>query len=446
MRFFTNSRDISKSIINRIAVGISTLMLIVFYSNAYAQTVTFSYTGAMQTWTVPVGTTSIQVDASGAGGGTNINGQTLGGVGARVRAILTVIPGQILQVRVGERGAVYSSYNGGGSSGGGSFDPGSGGGGATDLRSVSNGGTLVDRLLVAGGGGGGSILGYQGGVGGIPNGGDGGGVIAGNLGTGATQSAGGYGGGGAGDGTAGQGGSSTVDSGAGAGGGGYYGGGAGGTGARGGGGGSSWVIPTGSESIIYSLATGLAPGALSITIVKPLPVELTAFTAQMQGPSTVALSWSTASEKNSDRFEMERSTDGLAFMYVRTVVAAGTSSTPRTYFMTDASLPTNATTLYFRLRQVDTDGTVTFSPVRAVTRHLEASKQLLAYPNPAHDILQLQGLALIAPLEVFNALGRQVWSQPIPAVGAKTSLSLAELPKGIYILRCGALTQRLILE
>ncbi|MGI4875560.1 MAG: beta strand repeat-containing protein [Janthinobacterium lividum] len=228
---------------------------------------TFAYTGAVQTYTVPAGITTVAVDARGAQGGSygSSGSQIMGGNGARVRATLTVVPGQVLQVRVGGAGAggAPGGYNGGGDSG----IVGSSGGGATDVR--SSGGALTDRLLVAAGGGGGGInSNAQGGEGGAPTGGNGGGGYYG--GGGATQTAGGSAPGRFGStpgslGTGGHGGTDPTFFGTGGGGGGgYYGGGGGELGA-GGGGGSSWVTPTGGMFPSQTAGANAGNGSLTIT-------------------------------------------------------------------------------------------------------------------------------------------------------------------------------------
>ena len=75
--------------------------------------------------------------------------------------------------------------------------------------------------------------------------------------------------------------------------------------------------------------------------------------------------------------------------------------------------------------------------------------QLLAYPNPAHNAVRvrlLNGVLTTAPLQVFDALGRLVRTQPAPAPGTEALLPLGGLPAGFYVLRCGALSQRLTVE
>ncbi|MVN78775.1 hypothetical protein GO988_20775 [Hymenobacter sp. HMF4947] len=121
----------------------------------------------------------------------------------------------------------------------------------------------------------------------------------------------------------------------------------------------------------------------------PLPVELTAFTATVAGPAAVRLAWSTASEKDSHAFGVERSLDGRTFAVLSMVAAAGSSNTTRRYQWVDAQLPASAALLYYRLQQVDTDGTVSYSPVRAVAR--SSPSALVLFPNPTRWMATLTG-------------------------------------------------------
>ena len=256
---------------------------------AQAQTTTnFAYTSGTQTYTVPAGITKLNVVATGGGGGGNRNNNK-GGLGAVVQATVTVVPGEVLTVVVGGRGVDSNSNGGQGVSGGGAGGyngggtgayTGGGGGGATDLRRAAASGSTGDyftsrnALLVAGGGGG-ADSGPAGGAAGTPNGGNGVSGQGGPAGQGATTTAlgGGYLGS---NGTGGNGNPNNFNA---AGGGGYYGGGGAGgpagsfaTGLNGGGGGSSYVLPTGSSNVSYSLAASRTDGALAITTV-PTPTN-----------------------------------------------------------------------------------------------------------------------------------------------------------------------------
>ena len=101
-----------------------------------AQTLTFSYTGAVQTYTVPAGVTSLTISASGAQGG----GNTGGGLGALMSGDFTVTPGETINIVVGQQGQLQIGGQSQNSSGG--------GGGSFVYRNSSN------LLLAAGGGGG----------------------------------------------------------------------------------------------------------------------------------------------------------------------------------------------------------------------------------------------------------------------------------------------------
>ena len=72
--------------------------------------VTFNYTGAVQTFTVPVGVTSLTIQAEGAQGGSNAGG-IVGGLGGMATGTLAVTPGDVLNIYVGGQ----NGYNGGGS-------------------------------------------------------------------------------------------------------------------------------------------------------------------------------------------------------------------------------------------------------------------------------------------------------------------------------------------
>jgi hypothetical protein len=182
--------------------------IVLNYCNSTQQSVTYNFTGDVQTFTVPVGVYTITIDANGGQGGAGHSGGNWGGLGGRTIASIDVTPGQVLHIYVGGMGTNGSDvtpgtiapggWNGGGYGG---FDSdawqpeqiGGGGGGASDIRWAENT-TLEGRIMVAAGGGGGA-----GGWGGPAFGGNGGGLTgdAGGFtvsamgGGGGTQSAGG---------------------------------------------------------------------------------------------------------------------------------------------------------------------------------------------------------------------------------------------------------------
>lgn len=235
----------------------------------YQNSTTFSFTGSVQTWTVPACATSIIIDARGAQGGTSTSGN--GGLGGRAQCTLAVTPGAVLNIYVGGTTTTTTGgYNGGGNSGNYSSLV-KGGGGASDIR--IGGTTLNDRVIVASGGGG---VGFNCGGNGGHDGGFGGGLTGGTgyqcgsqsswVGYGGTQSAGGavsndQGQGCTTTGQLGTGGNGACTYGGG-GGGGYYGGGGGSYG--GGGGGSSFVTVNGTTGVVHTQAFQTGAGQITI--------------------------------------------------------------------------------------------------------------------------------------------------------------------------------------
>jgi hypothetical protein len=168
-------------------------------------TQTFSFTGAVQTWTVPSGVTSITADIQGAQGQSNASNQAVGGLGGRLQVTIAVTPGEVLQMNVGGGGSVATAggFNGGANAGVADCPSaaGGGGGGKSDIRRSPFGFNGTDVLAVAAGGGGagGSRMatcgpGGGGGGGGGWFGGGGGAGYDGSGGGGGTPSAGGIGG------------------------------------------------------------------------------------------------------------------------------------------------------------------------------------------------------------------------------------------------------------
>ncbi len=249
-----------------------------YYAEAFQNgpPTTFSYTGSVQTVTIPAGITQITVDVMGAAGGGNT--VVAGGNGGRVVAVISVTPGQVYNIFVGGQGNVIGTagYNGGGSGFGGSIGtPGSGGGGASDIR--FGGIALTDRIIVSGGGGGGTSNG------GNAIGGSGGGLTGGNgapgtnpwvctntiIPTGGSQVAGGLGGTSTScawngfNGVLGVGGNSYNNYRCAGGGGGYYGGGGAHNGMSGAGG-SSYAVPSAS-SVVHTQGFQSGDGQVIIT-------------------------------------------------------------------------------------------------------------------------------------------------------------------------------------
>ncbi len=168
----------------------------------------------------------------------------------------------------------------------------------------------------------------------------------------------------------------------------------------------------------------------------PLPVELMAFNAQRQADKAVNLRWVTASEQNSARFEVQRSSDGREYTTVATATAQGSSTHATAYAALDKMAP--ASRLYYRLRQVDRDGRTSFSPVVLLAGAGEAVKVQL-YPNPAQRSLSFTAEGVM-PYRVLNQLGQTLLAGTT-ATGT-TTLAIEALSPGLYLLELQTATGR----
>ncbi|GAA4359518.1 hypothetical protein GCM10023185_26170 [Hymenobacter saemangeumensis] len=186
----------------------------------------------------------------------------------------------------------------------------------------------------------------------------------------------------------------------------------------------------------------------------PLPVELTRFTATPQAQA-VQLSWTTASEKNSAYFEVQRSADGRTFEAIGRVQAQGNTTAPQAYALLDKK--PLAGTSYYRLRAVDTDAAFAYSQVVTVRfTGVEAAPAVLAYPNPnagAEFRLAATNLpAGLATVRVVDVLGHVI-SQQVVDFGPAADVAVPQakrLAKGLYVVlvqtSAGTFTQKLVVE
>jgi hypothetical protein len=171
----------------------------------------------------------------------------------------------------------------------------------------------------------------------------------------------------------------------------------------------------------------------------PVPVELVSFSARRKSRS-VDLRWTTATELNNYGFDVERgnSADG-DFAAIGFVAGHGSKLSPTDYAFTDDAAP--AGTLYYRLKQIDRDGSVTYGPVVEVTA-TTPTFELRNYPNPFNPSTTI---TFVAPndgdavLTVVNTLG-EVVAEPYKGMllhGERVSVpfNAADLPGGTYFYR-----------
>ena len=171
----------------------------------------------------------------------------------------------------------------------------------------------------------------------------------------------------------------------------------------------------------------------------PLPVELTSFTASVK-EKVVTLRWQTATEVNNYGFEIERKINNSNWSNIGFVQGSGNSNFPKEYLFSDSS-PIGGSKLGYRLKQIDSDGTFSYSDeinVEIVSNKFDLSQN---YPNPFNPstaiIFSIPNEGLVS-IKVFNSLGEEVTelvNETKPAGTYSVSFDASTLNSGVYFYK-----------
>ena len=149
-----------------------------------------------------------------------------------------------------------------------------------------------------------------------------------------------------------------------------------------------------------------APGCFN-----PLPVKLINFVSDYRD-EIVFLNWKTASEKDNQRFEVERTLDGKHWITIGIVAGNGNSNSIIEYGFEDRKLPTAPKVIYYRLRQVDYNGEFDYSPI--VAQYFPGrngfTKGFRVYPIPASNCLIVENTTskkTESRIKIYDIHGKQ---------------------------------------
>lgn len=192
--------------------------------------------------------------------------------------------------------------------------------------------------------------------------------------------------------------------------------------------------------VFYVSASGISsfsPFGVASNI-NPLPVELINFKALNKGGQALLI-WETATEKDNKGFEVQASRDGKSFEAVGFVPSQVVNSAMAQAY--EFKFPNaNNGIWYFRLKQIDFSGDVSFSETQSLNFNQKA-EVLQVYPNPFRDsfkvVLQLNESNEVN-FELSDLTGKQVkvFTHKLQAGQNQITLQAApEQPGGVYILR-----------
>jgi hypothetical protein len=187
----------------------------------------------------------------------------------------------------------------------------------------------------------------------------------------------------------------------------------------------AWTITTPHGGCVSS-------DTVRVIVTTTLDVRWLYFNADKENEQ-VLLAWGTAREQNNKGFDIERSSDGVAWQRIgfkESAIPGGNSEQPLDYRFTDEH-PLPGINFY-RLKQIDFDGRYMYSRVNKVTMY-EPERWLLS-PNPVKDNLTITGMKDVIIVQLMNGYGQVIITIPVNAQ-ATLNVPMSELPAGVYFIK-----------
>jgi hypothetical protein len=197
------------------------------------------------------------------------------------------------------------------------------------------------------------------------------------------------------------------------------------------------------KTVVSSTITGTLAATFTLgETALPLPVTLVSFTATSTPQGAALLRWITATETNNKGFGIERQLTSSDSWQSVGYLASGNNTTGGTYEYLDKSLSiaTFSRQAYYRLRQEDQDGKVSYSPVAVVSRSaMAASSELLLSPVPVTgsniSLTFAEAGQAGSEITITNTQGQRLFSQTTQAsADVALSLPVERLAAGVYIV------------
>ena len=191
---------------------------------------------------------------------------------------------------------------------------------------------------------------------------------------------------------------------------------------------------TSGNTLVFTANNGTSTNLYKLNAtVTALPLQLGDFTALLSG-NNVLLNWNTLQEINTAFFTIQRSTDGLSFTTVGSIAAEGNTITGSNYSYTDynaAGLSTKTGKLFYRLQNIDKDGSSSYSNIVSVT---PGSRNALfaVFPNPVKGMVHIQG-DHIKEIVITDNAGKIVTRQEVINSNL-VNINVMAFAPGIYLV------------
>jgi hypothetical protein len=189
------------------------------------------------------------------------------------------------------------------------------------------------------------------------------------------------------------------------------------------------------------LTTNMNPGTVAKVPVActVLAISFVDVTATPDN-GAVNVGWTVGQEVSTLNYVVERSADGVHFSAIGSESSKAADGGDNAYQYPDNEAYAVGGTLYYRIREVETDGTFYYSKVVSVSLGAGASK-LTAFPNPTQRFVTVSFSSMMAEavsLRLFDVRGCQLWSKQYEAQSGQNTVNIDcvnTLPDGVYMLQ-----------
>jgi len=201
---------------------------------------------------------------------------------------------------------------------------------------------------------------------------------------------------------------------------------------------TNYGATSGANGVLVTTMTQSAPAQVPLSCI-PLAVSFLDLTAVKEN-SNVLLTWQVAYEVNTQYYMVERSTDGVNFTAIGSISFKEGPALGNTYQYTDNNVSAPGGSLYYRIRELDTDGKFIYSKVVSV-RLGNLSGRLSVYPNPAQSSVTVSFSCTNSgpvSLRLFDMKGSLLWQQQYAASAGQNNVQvdcIRNIPPGTYILQ-----------
>jgi hypothetical protein len=148
--------------------------------------------------------------------------------------------------------------------------------------------------------------------------------------------------------------------------------------------------------------------------------------------SKVKLNWSTSTEQNNNRFEIEYSLENefpFSWHHAGIVRGSNNSNIIKRYFFEHSISNINSNLIYYRIKQIDNDGRFSYSKILSVK--INAETDIDMYPNPCHDKIYFKNIDIGSSIKIYKLDGTQIMQT---SLGVDNCINLNEIKSGIYQL------------